>query len=134
MGLMLGPFVARFSYAAVTKAALITLVVTLVISVAGALYPQSVSHWGGFLFTGLIVTIVASFGGIILSAFGIVGHVFFRALDWIVIFLFCGYIFYDMNMAMREEKTFLQAIQSAAAMFLNILNIFVRILDIAGDD
>ncbi len=54
-------------------------------------------------------------------------------LDWIVALIFCGYIGYDWGRANQIPKTVDNAIDSAAALYMDIVNLFVRVLSIMGD-
>ena len=53
-------------------------------------------------------------------------------LDWIVVLIFCGYIGYDWSRANQIPKTIDNAIDSAAALYMDIINLFLRILRILG--
>ena len=53
-------------------------------------------------------------------------------LDWIVVIIFCGYIGYDWGRANRIPKTLDNAIDCAAALYMDIINLFIRILRIMG--
>ncbi|QQS23321.1 US12 family protein [bacterium] len=109
-----------------------TLTITAVIGIAGILYPKSVAHWGGFLLTGLIALIVCQFGAILLASFGYPVQFAFTALDWVGVFIFSLYIFYDMNQAVRAEFTTRNALTFAVGMYLNIINLFLRLLSLFG--
>ncbi len=131
-GAMIGPVLAMYELQSVATIFFATIVITGVIGIAGMIYPKSVAHWGGFLFTGLTALIVCQFGSIILTMFGYSMQTAFTALDWVGIFLFSLYIFYDMNQAMRAEYTTYNALRFAVGMYLNILNLFLRLLSIFG--
>lgn len=132
-GAMLGPMLAMYTLPSVATIFFATLTITAVIGLAGVVYPKSVEHWGGFLLTGLTALIVCQFGAILLSMFGYSAQFAFTALDWIGIFLFSLYIFYDMNQAVRAEYTTRNALTFAVGMYLNIINLFIRLLSIFGD-
>ena len=51
-------------------------------------------------------------------------------MDWIVALLFCGYIGYDWARANAIPNTLDNAIDSAAALYLDIINLFIRLLHI----
>jgi FtsH-binding integral membrane protein len=53
-------------------------------------------------------------------------------IDWIVVIIFCGYIGYDWARANNIPKTFDNAVDSAAALYIDMINLFVRILRILG--
>ena len=51
-------------------------------------------------------------------------------MDYIVVLIFCGYIGYDWARANACFKTVDNAIDSAAELYVDIVNLFVRILSI----
>ena len=53
-------------------------------------------------------------------------------LDWAVVAIFCGYIGYDWGRANSIPKTVDNAIDSAASLYMDIINLFLRILRIMG--
>ncbi len=53
-------------------------------------------------------------------------------IDWIVVLIFCGYIGYDWGRANAIPKTLDNAVDSAAALYMDIINLFIRILRIMG--
>jgi FtsH-binding integral membrane protein len=53
-------------------------------------------------------------------------------IDWIVVLIFCGYIGYDWGRANQIPKTYDNAVDSAAALYMDIINLFLRILRILG--
>lgn len=132
LGAITGPYVAMYTLASVVQIFFITMAVTLMIGFVGAIAPFSVSHWGGFLLTGLWVLIFAQFGSIFLAMLGFDIKIAMTALDWVGVFLFSLYIFYDMNQAMRAEYSVENAITFAVSMYLNIMNLFIRLLSLFG--
>jgi FtsH-binding integral membrane protein len=53
-------------------------------------------------------------------------------MDWIVAVLFCGYLGYDWARAQSIPKTLDNAIDSAASIYMDIIILFIRILEIMG--
>lgn len=53
-------------------------------------------------------------------------------MDWIVAVIFCGYIGYDWEKANRMPKPVDNAVDGAAAIYMDIINLFMRILRIFG--
>ena len=49
-------------------------------------------------------------------------------LDWLVALLFCGYIGYDWSKAQEKRKTLDNAVDSAVDLYLDIINLFLRLL------
>ncbi|HCA63484.1 MAG TPA: hypothetical protein DEP73_05025, partial [Pseudomonas sp.] len=50
----------------------------------------------------------------------------------IVVLIFCGYVGVDWGRANQIPKTLDNAIDSAAALYMDIINLFLRILRILG--
>ncbi|MGE4619053.1 MAG: Bax inhibitor-1 family protein [Planctomycetota bacterium] len=53
-------------------------------------------------------------------------------INWGVALIFCGYIGYDWGRANQIPKTVDNAVDSAAALYMDIINLFLRILEIMG--
>ncbi|MBW2081126.1 MAG: US12 family protein [Deltaproteobacteria bacterium] len=53
-------------------------------------------------------------------------------IDWVIAVIFCGYIGYDWGRANRIPKTVDNAVDSAASLYMDIINLFLRILRIMG--
>ena len=54
--------------------------------------------------------------------------------DWLVVLLSCGYIGYDWSKAQEKRKTLDNAVDSAVDLYLDIINLFVRLLGSKDDD
>ena len=128
MGLVLSVILPLYPNAHIAQAFLITMAITAVMTVAGALFPAFFSSIGKGLAITLLITIIAE----LLCSF-----VFFRGqnlqiFDYVVIFIFCGYIGFDWSRAQQRPSTINNAIRSAAAIYVDVVNIFIRILSIMG--
>lgn len=130
MGLMLGPALAGFPMDMIQHVFGITMLVVAGLGLLGAIYPKSLEGWGIFLFGGLLVLIIGQFGlGLLAYIFpGMNTETALRAQDWFGIILFSGYVIYDFNRAQRVPKTWDNAIDCAASIFLDAINLFIRIL------
>lgn len=51
-------------------------------------------------------------------------------LDWLIVALFCCYIGLDVSWAKNRPKTLDNAVDSACALYLDIINVFIRLLQI----
>jgi FtsH-binding integral membrane protein len=51
-------------------------------------------------------------------------------MDWIVAAIFCGYIGVDWGRANRIKRTPNNVVDSAASLYLDIINLFMRVLEI----
>ena len=128
MGLVLSIILPLYTDVSITTAFLITMAITAVMTVAGALFPAFFSSIGKGLAITLLITIVVE----LLCSF-----IFFRGrdlkiFDYIVIFIFCGYIGFDWSRAQQRPSTINNAIRSAAAIYVDVINIFIRVLSIIG--
>lgn len=131
-GAVAGPVVALYTAASVAKVFMITTAIVVVLGVAGAIYPKSLEGWGVWLFGGLLILIFGQFGVMIAAAFGVNVGGAMTWLDWAGVVLFSGYVIYDLNRAMRVERTHDNAIDCAVAVYLDFANLFLRLLSLLG--
>jgi FtsH-binding integral membrane protein len=131
-GLLLGPYVALYTSASVFKALLLTTVMVVSLGFIGATIPDSLESWGSWLFGGLIALLGGLFLVPVAGYFGLPVGGAMTALDWVGLVLFGGLVIYDLNRAMRLPFTMDNAIDSAVAVYLDVLNIFIRILELTG--
>ena len=135
-GWIVGPYVKLFEMHSVITAAWITVAVTVGLGILGALWHKSVESWGGYLLTALLVLIIVELASIFMVAFGLMKSGTLRELlsitDWAAIAVFCGFVFYDMNQAVRMPRNASNAILAAINMYLNMINLFIRILARTG--
>lgn len=133
-GLIMGPTVAMYTSASVAKVVFVTVLLTAVLTVIGACIPESLSSFGGWLFAALTFVLLAQFGiplmGWLIPGFPLEGAL--NLLDWFAAALFSVYIVYDVNQALRVPATLDNAIDCALALYLDIINLFIRLLQIMG--
>lgn len=132
-GLLLGPVVAHYSDASVARVFATTTMIVLVMGVIGTVIPESLEHWAGWLFSGLLVLLCGYFAIPLLGLFGFNVGTALTIWDWVGILLFSGLVIYDFNRAMRLPHTLDNAIDCACAVFLDFINIFIRLLSVSGD-
>lgn len=125
-GMIINLVVSRYNPELIIKAVSITGLVTFTMMILGAAFPK--------IFKSIIGPITYSLLLVILYEW--IGYMFFdieqNIIDWIVVFLFCGYIGYDWGRANQIPKTVDNAIDSAAALYMDIINLFLRVLKILG--
>ncbi len=131
-GLMTGPIVAMYTPASVFKVLTVTAGMVVGLGVIGTAYPRSLEHWGIWLLGALLVLILGMVVTIFASAMGVQVHGAMRAWDWIAVALFSGFVVYDMNRAVRIERTHKNAIDVAVAVYLDFANLFLHLLNIMG--
>lgn len=111
----------------ILMALIITGIVTLGMTSVAAAYPAAFARMGrGLFFTlliGLIVELVAVF------LFGYAGNLF----NMLFVIVFSLYIGYDWCKAQAYPKTLDNAIDSACDLYLDIVNLFLRLLAIFGN-
>ena len=131
-GLITGPLIALYTTASVVKVLVVTTGVVAVLGVVGAVIPDSLESWAGFLLGGLLVLLFGTFIVDIAGFFGLPISGAMTMLDWVGVVLFSGYVVYDLNRAMRVPWTHDNAIDCAVAVYLDFANIFLRLLDLIG--
>lgn len=131
-GAVAGPTIAMYTAASVAKVFMITTGIVVTLGIIGAVYPKSLEGWGIWLFGGLLILIFGQFGVMIAAAFGVNVGGAMTWLDWAGVVLFSGYVIYDLNRAMRVERTHDNAIDCAVAVYLDFANLFLRLLSLLG--
>lgn len=125
-GFIINIAVSQFDEHLVAEAIRITGLVTFGMMCLGSLFPAFFERIVGTLTIALLLVIVVE--AIEVFVFGIHHGV----IDWIVVAIFCGYIGYDWGRANQIPKTVDNAIDSAAVLYMDIINLFLRILRILG--
>jgi FtsH-binding integral membrane protein len=125
-GLILNVIVSAYDPQIVQEAVRVTGMVTLLMMFLGTLYPAFFRKISGALTVALLSVIVIE----LIEVFIFKTH--HGILDWAVAAIFCGYIGYDWGRANAIPKTVDNAIDSAAALYMDIINLFIRILRIMG--
>ncbi len=125
-GLMVNLVVSRYDSALVYEAIRITALVTLGMMLLGTLFPRFFSSIASALTIALLLVIVVELVEVFILG---IHH---GVIDWIVVLIFCGYVGVDWGRANQIPKTLDNAIDSAAALYMDIINLFLRILRILG--
>lgn len=127
MGLCLTVIITAYSMAGysstIITAFAITTIVTLIMMGLGAMFPTFFLSIGRTLGVSLLITVIAE---LILYFVGIQLGI----VDYVVVLIFCGYVGYDWAKANTQVKTVNNAIDSASELYVDIVNLFVRILRI----
>lgn len=124
IGLMLAVLLPQFPVQIIVKALTITGIVTLTMLVLAVTAPQFFLGIGRTLFVALLVGLVAEVVATLLLGYR--GAWF----DWIFVIIFAGYIGYDVAKAQAFPKTLDNAVDSALDIYLDIINLFIRLLSI----
>jgi len=128
LGLIINLAVGGVSPEIVSQAIQTTGAVTFLMMVLGTLFPAFFKRIEGALFIALIVTIIVEF----IQIFIFKQHS--GIIDWIVAAIFCGYIGLDWGRANQIPKTIDNAVDSSVALYVDIVNLFLRILRILSRD
>ncbi len=126
-GLIINMVVSQYKPELVIQAVQVTGMVTFLMMVLGSMFPKFFQKIAGALTITLLIVIVVEVIGIFVFK---THHSIF---DWIIVMIFCGYIGYDWSRANQIPKTVDNAIDSAAALYMDIINLFIRILRIMGN-
>ncbi len=125
-GLVVNIVVSRYDSSIVLDALRITTFVTLIMMLLGSYFTEFFEKIQWVLFFSLLSVVIVEFVEIFIFR---IHHDF---IDWIVALIMCGYIGYDWGRANKIPKTLDNAVDSAAALYMDIVNLFLRILRILG--
>lgn len=125
-GFIINIAVAAYDPNIVITAVRVTGLVTAGMMLLGSMYPAFFKKISGALFISLIVVVIVE----LIEVFVLKTHS--TIIDWIVAVIFCGYIGYDWARANSIPKTVDNAVDSAASLYIDIINLFLRILSIMG--
>jgi FtsH-binding integral membrane protein len=129
IGFVITPFIQSVDPNIVANAALFTALLTIIMGAGGFLFPSLFKSLGGILFWALLAAIVVE---VILLFMGVKQSF----MDYIVALIFLGFIGYDFAEAQDDEPTMDAAVDRAVALYLDIINLFLRVLSImaSSDD
>ncbi|MEZ9159529.1 Bax inhibitor-1 family protein [Vibrio lentus] len=125
-GLIINIAVSSYDPNLVLEAIKVTGFVTACMMLLGTLFPSFFARISGALTIALLVVILVELFQIFVLG------IHQEWIDWLVVLIFCGYIGYDWGRANQIPKTLDNAVDSAAALYMNIINLFLRILRIMG--
>ena len=126
MGLLLTFYVTAFTGHSVAYAFIATALITVIMVLLSMLYPEFFRNLGRTLFVSLIGCILVELIGSLVLGLPM------TIIDYAVALIFCGYIGLDWHRAQQFPKTIDNAVDSAADIYLDVVNLFVRILSITG--
>lgn len=127
-GMGLGPTLSHYislpgGSTTVLTAAVITTVVTMALTAYVYKTGKDFSRMGGFLFAGLIVILLASVATLFVPAMQ-------AGVSAVAALLFSGFILYDSSRLVRGEED--NYVMAAVSMYLNVLNLFLSVLQLLG--
>ena len=123
LGAVLTVLVSAYDPDVVLLTMLVTTVVVLGLTVLSALFPRLFLSMAPTLGITLVLVLIANF---VCALIGIAP----AWLDLVVTLLFCGYIGFDYARAQTKLKTVDNAVDSACELYVDIVNLFMRLLAI----
>ena len=133
MGAISGPSVSYYNSGVIMTALLATSGVTVAMSLVGIMHPRLLLNWGGYLFGALLALVFVRFGQLFMAGFGVSATLWdWPLIDYGAAVLFSLYIIYDWNRAMNIPRTLDNAVDSAVAIFLDVINLFWSFVRIFG--
>lgn len=125
IGALLALCVPEYPIGSIIAAIIATALVTGAMMILSMVFPTFFSKLGIVLFISLLVGIIVEF---IATLCGYGGDLF----NWLFVIIFSLYIGYDWYKAQNYPKTIDNAIDSAVDLYLDIINLFIRLLEIFG--
>ncbi|MBP3885197.1 MAG: US12 family protein [Olsenella sp.] len=127
MGALLAYALSVYSIRDIQTAVLVTGAITATMMLLATVFPAFFRKLGVVLAIALIADIAVG----LIAAF--VFHTYLGVLSWVGVVIFSLYIGYDWARAQEYPKTVNNAIVSAADVYVDIINLFLFILDVMGD-
>lgn len=126
IGAVLSICVSEYSILSISYVCLITGAIVAIMIIISSMFPDCFSSLGPALFASLIGVIIVEF--VLVFLLGYNGHM----IDYLVAALFSLYVGYDWYNSQKCAATSYNAICCATDLYLDIINIFVRLLEILG--
>ena len=125
VGGLLSVYLPYYQGADILAALVVTGIAVGLMLIASTLFPAFFAGLGRTLFFSLLIGLI---GEIVATLLGYGGNLF----NWAFIIIFTLYIGFDWCRAQAYPKTVDNAIDSALDIYLDIINLFIRILEIMG--
>lgn len=126
MGLLLTSYLTLFTEATIYSAFLATGIIVVSMMLISLFFPAFFLSLGRVLIFALLGSIaVELIGGLLL-------HYPMFWMNYVIVVIFAGYVGFDWAKAQVYPKTMDNAIDSAADIYIDIVNIFIRLLSIMG--
>ena len=133
LGFMLSLFLVGYEPYLIMSVFLMTAAVTLTMMLLSLVFPRLFLSMGRALgITLLIVIVFQLIFTFVALATGVFNDTLFLLIDWVVVVVFSLYIGYDWAIAQKRYRTVDAAVDSACALYLDIINLFIRLLSIMG--
>lgn len=128
LGMVLCVCLAGYGATIIANTAIVTVLVSFIMMLCGALFPRAFLSMGRALGIALLTVIIVEL------ICGLLLRLYLPTIwDVLVALIFCGYIGYDWANAQLRPHTLDNAIDACVSLYLDIINLFLRILSISGD-
>ena len=126
MGLLLTYFVNFYSISSISTAFFLSGLVTVCMIALSCVFPAFFRGIGRTLGISLLIAVIADVAAVFFF------HAALGVLDMLIVLLFAGYVGYDWSKAQMYPKTLDNAVDCAADIYVDVVNLFIRILSIIG--
>nr|WP_244662595.1 Bax inhibitor-1 family protein [Vibrio owensii] len=127
-GLIVNLQVSQYDPSLVVEAIKVTGLVTGLMMLLGTLFPEFFKRIAGALTIALLLVVAVELYQIFVLG------IHQGWLDWAVVLIFCGYIGVDWGRANSIPKTYDNAVDSAAALYMDIVILFGRVLQLSSSN
>jgi hypothetical protein len=128
-GIILAPVLREYSPTIIRDVCVKTAVVTCVMGFAGMTFPRVFRHLGGVLFVALTGLLIVSITQMFVPSWQNATWV-----HWVAVVIFSLYIGYDFYRASEVSRTVDSAVDIAVSIYLDIINLFIRLLALSKED
>ena len=125
-GYFVAAVVQSYTDTTVTRAFMLTAAIAIAMVVAATIVPNIFAKMGTALLAALAITLIAEVATVFIT------HSDPIAFDFIFVIIFALYIGYDWQKAQAYPPTLDNAVDSAADIYVDIVNLFIRLLAIFG--
>lgn len=125
-GYFVAAAVQSYTDTTVTRAFMLTAAISIAMVVAATIVPNIFAKMGTALLAALAITLIAEVATVFIT------HSDPIAFDFIFVIIFALYIGYDWQKAQAYPPTLDNAVDSAADIYVDIVNLFIRLLAIFG--
>lgn len=126
LGAVLSIYLPAYSHNTIVSAFLTTTFLSLFMVILALVYPKAFNSvfalLGVALFIALIYQIIAIFTGFGNNTW----------VDWLVVLFFSAYVGFDVSLARVRPRTVNNAVASACAIYMDLVYIFIRLVQIFG--
>ena len=133
LGFVLSLFLVEYEPYLIMSVFLETAAVTLTMMLLSLVFPRLFLSLGRALAISLLIVILVEIVFFVIAiATGAFNDGIFLVIDGVLVAIFSLYIGYDWAIAQRRYRSVDAAVDSACALYLDIINLFIRLLAISG--